>query len=164
VGRDSSVSLATGYGLDGPGIESQKGRDFSHMSKSALGPTQPTVKWVLAPRSRGCRTIPLPPLAFRVCYGVPLPPLSTLDGPEIRVKMNILRVNTLHREHELLPKIYLKMEIQYDPEKSYMIKINVIMEKPVLSFFLSSFFLSFFLLSLTSFYLFIEGVEDYCCT
>ena len=36
IGRDSSVGIATGYGLDGPGIESWWGRDFPH-----LGPTQP---------------------------------------------------------------------------------------------------------------------------
>jgi hypothetical protein len=46
-GRDSSVGTATGYGLDGPGIESQWERDFSHMSRPALGPTQPPVQWVL---------------------------------------------------------------------------------------------------------------------
>jgi len=28
-GRDSVVGIATRYGLDGPGIESRKGRDFS---------------------------------------------------------------------------------------------------------------------------------------
>jgi hypothetical protein len=32
VGRDSSVGIATLYGLDGPGIESHWGRDFSHPS------------------------------------------------------------------------------------------------------------------------------------
>jgi hypothetical protein len=37
---DSSVSIGTGYGLDGPGIE-------SHASRLALGPTQPPVQWVL---------------------------------------------------------------------------------------------------------------------
>jgi hypothetical protein len=36
----SSVGIATGYGLDGPGIESRWwGRDFSHTSRPALGPT-----------------------------------------------------------------------------------------------------------------------------
>jgi len=40
MGRDSSVSLTTGYGLDGPGIESRWGRDFLHPSRPALGPTQ----------------------------------------------------------------------------------------------------------------------------
>jgi len=46
VGRDSSVSIVTGYGLDGPGIESQWRRDFPHLSTPALGPTQPPVEWV----------------------------------------------------------------------------------------------------------------------
>jgi hypothetical protein len=45
-GRDSSVSIATGYGLDCPGIESRWGRGFSHTSRPALGPTQPPVQWV----------------------------------------------------------------------------------------------------------------------
>ena len=35
---ESSVSIATGYGLDGPGIESRWGRDFPHLSRPALGP------------------------------------------------------------------------------------------------------------------------------
>jgi hypothetical protein len=43
VDRDSSVGLATRYGLDGPGIESRWGRYFPHPSKSALGPTQPPI-------------------------------------------------------------------------------------------------------------------------
>jgi hypothetical protein len=39
VGRDSSVVIATRYGLDGPGIESRWGRDFPHLSRPTLGPT-----------------------------------------------------------------------------------------------------------------------------
>jgi hypothetical protein len=46
VGRDSSVDIATRYGLDGPGIESWWGRDFPHQSRPALGPTQPPVQCV----------------------------------------------------------------------------------------------------------------------
>jgi len=46
VGQDSSVSIATHYGLDGPGIESRWGRDFPHPSRPALGPTQPSIQWV----------------------------------------------------------------------------------------------------------------------
>ena len=38
VGRDSSVGIATRYGLDGPGIEFRWGRDFPHLSRQALGP------------------------------------------------------------------------------------------------------------------------------
>jgi hypothetical protein len=45
-GPGSSVSIATSYVLDSPGIESRWGRDFSHTSRSALGPTQPPVQWV----------------------------------------------------------------------------------------------------------------------
>jgi hypothetical protein len=44
-GPGSSVGIATGYGLDGPGIESRCGGDFSHLSRPALGPTQPPVQW-----------------------------------------------------------------------------------------------------------------------
>ena len=46
VGRDSSVGIATRYGVDGPGIEDRQGRDFPHPSRPALGPTQPPIKWV----------------------------------------------------------------------------------------------------------------------
>ena len=45
-GWDSSVSIVTRYGLDGPGIESRLGRDFPHPSRQALGATQPPIKWV----------------------------------------------------------------------------------------------------------------------
>jgi hypothetical protein len=45
-GACTSVGIATGYGLDGPGIESRWGRDFSDTSRSALGLTQPSVQWV----------------------------------------------------------------------------------------------------------------------
>jgi hypothetical protein len=39
VGRDSSVGIATGYGLDSPGIESRWGRDFPHLPRLALRTT-----------------------------------------------------------------------------------------------------------------------------
>jgi hypothetical protein len=38
-GPGSSVGIATGYGLDGPGIESQWGRDFPHQSGPGTHPT-----------------------------------------------------------------------------------------------------------------------------
>ena len=48
-GRDSSVGIATRYGLDGPGIESLLGQDFPRPSRPAMGTTQPPIKWVSGP-------------------------------------------------------------------------------------------------------------------
>ena len=45
-GQRSVVGIVTSYGLDGPGIESRWRRDFPHLSKPALRPTQPPVPWV----------------------------------------------------------------------------------------------------------------------
>ena len=42
----SVVGIATGYGLDGPRIGSRWERDFPHLSRPILGPTQPPVQWV----------------------------------------------------------------------------------------------------------------------
>jgi hypothetical protein len=44
--RDSVVSIATRYELDGPGIESRWWRDFQHPSRPALGSTHFPVQWV----------------------------------------------------------------------------------------------------------------------
>jgi hypothetical protein len=46
VGRDSSVGIATRYGLDGPAIESRWGARFSAPVQTGLGPTQPPMQWV----------------------------------------------------------------------------------------------------------------------
>jgi hypothetical protein len=43
-GPDSSVGIATRYGPDGSGIESRWGRDFPHLSRPALEPTQPPIQ------------------------------------------------------------------------------------------------------------------------
>jgi len=53
VGRDCSVGIATRYGLDGPGIESWGGGDFSNPSRTALGPTQPPIQ------CGKCKSVPL---------------------------------------------------------------------------------------------------------
>ena len=49
TGQDSSVGIATRYGMDVPGIESRWGvwgGDFPLPSRPALGPTQPPTQWV----------------------------------------------------------------------------------------------------------------------
>ena len=45
-GQYSSVGIVTHYGLHGPGIKSQWGRDFLRLSRPALQPTQPPIRWV----------------------------------------------------------------------------------------------------------------------
>jgi len=81
-GPGSVIGIATGYGLGCPGIESRLGRDFPHISRPVLGPTQPPVQMgtgsfpgvksgrgvtlathpLLVPWSRKSRAIPLLPL------------------------------------------------------------------------------------------------------
>jgi hypothetical protein len=56
--RDSSVGIATGYGLDDQGSGSPspgrvKNFLFSISSRPALGSTQPPIKWVPGALSRG---------------------------------------------------------------------------------------------------------------
>jgi hypothetical protein len=52
-GPGNLVGIANSYRQDGPGIESQwRGRDFSHLSRPGLEPTQSPVQWVPA-LSRG---------------------------------------------------------------------------------------------------------------
>ena len=45
-GPGSGVGIANAYGLDDPGMESRWVRDFPHLSRPALRPTQPSVQWV----------------------------------------------------------------------------------------------------------------------
>ena len=58
VSWDSSVGIATGYSLDGPGIETRWGRDFTLSSRPTLGPLRPSVHWVTGffPRGKAAGT------------------------------------------------------------------------------------------------------------
>ena len=53
LGPKSLVGIATRYGLDGSGIKSRWGRELPHLTRPALGPTQPPLQWLpgLFPRS-----------------------------------------------------------------------------------------------------------------
>jgi hypothetical protein len=63
---------ATCYGLNGPGIESQSGWEFSPPSWPAQGPTQPPIQW--APSL--CRGV------YRLGWGVDHPPHSSAEVRE----------------------------------------------------------------------------------
>ena len=56
-----AVGIATGYGVDGPGIHSRWGRDFPHLSTPPLESNQPTVQWVLCKERSGRDAGPSPP-------------------------------------------------------------------------------------------------------
>jgi len=45
-GRDRAGGIATRYRLDGPGIESRWRRDFRHLPRQAVRPTQPIIQWI----------------------------------------------------------------------------------------------------------------------
>jgi hypothetical protein len=84
-GPNSSVSIATGYGLDGPGIESRWGRDFSHLSRPTLGPTMGTGYFPGVKSGRGVTLTPHPfyyrwPWKSRVIPLLPLRAVRPVQG------------------------------------------------------------------------------------
>ena len=70
VVRDSIVGTVTRYGLDGPGIESQWGRDFPHSSTPVLGPPGPLYNryrvWFPGVKRPDCRVDHPPPFNAEV--------------------------------------------------------------------------------------------------
>jgi hypothetical protein len=69
-GPDSSVGIATRYGLDGPRIKSRWGWDFPQPSRPALGPTQPPIQlysgYRVFPGSKAAGAWCLPPTPSNV--------------------------------------------------------------------------------------------------
>ena len=104
----SVVGIATAYRLDGPGIESRWVRDFTYLSRPALRPTHPPVKWVPG-LSRGKvrpgRDADPPPSSAEVKNIVelylysPYGPLWTMKGwnlPTIELSFQTYKDNTLN--------------------------------------------------------------------
>jgi hypothetical protein len=81
MGRDSSVGIATGYGLDGPGIESRWGATFyapvqtgpgAYPALYTLGTGSfPGVKWP----GRGVDNLPLPSAEVKEWSYTSTPPM-----------------------------------------------------------------------------------------
>jgi hypothetical protein len=71
MSRDSSVGIATGYGLDDQGDGSSspsrvKNFYFSISSRPALGSTQPSIKWVPGVKRQGGEADHSPPASAEV--------------------------------------------------------------------------------------------------
>jgi hypothetical protein len=83
MSRDSSVGIATGYRLGGLDLIPSRGKIFllySTESKPALGPTQPSIQWVLGVFSPGVKhpeseADHSPPSIAEVKNGGAIPPL-----------------------------------------------------------------------------------------
>jgi len=70
VGRDSSVGIATGYGLDGPGIESRWGTRFSTPVQTGPGarPASCTMSTGSFPGVKSGRGVTLTPHSLLVLW------------------------------------------------------------------------------------------------
>jgi len=91
------VGIATGYGLDGPGIESRWRRDFPHTFRPALKRTHPPLEWVpglsreLSGRGVALTTHPHLTLWLKKEETVPLLPLWALMA---RSRLNFTVIGT----------------------------------------------------------------------
>ena len=92
----------TRYGLGGPEIESWWRRDFPHLSRPALGPTQPPVQWVPGISGRKVtgawlwQTTPTYCLGKRMSSAIPLLPLGAFVASS---KVNFTFTCTLYLTH-----------------------------------------------------------------
>jgi hypothetical protein len=76
--RDSSVGIATGYGLEDRGFYSRQAQEvvlYPTASRPALGPIQPSVQWEKMAFSRS-EADQSPPSSAKVKNGGAIPPFS----------------------------------------------------------------------------------------
>jgi hypothetical protein len=85
--RNSSVVIATRYGLDGPDLIPSKGKIFlfSTAYRPILGPTQPPIQWVRGALSHGVNrqgreADQLPPSSAEVKNDGAISPLSPMSS------------------------------------------------------------------------------------
>jgi hypothetical protein len=82
---NSSVGVATGYGLDGPGSIPGSATLFSTVFRPTLEPTQPLIQWVqgaLSPgvKRQGREADRSPPSSAEVKKGGATPPLPNMSS------------------------------------------------------------------------------------
>jgi hypothetical protein len=132
MGRDSSVSIATRYRLEGPRIDSQWRARFSAPVQTGPGPTQPPVQWVprLFPegvKRPGCgvdnSTHLAPWLKKEYSYtsNIPLSLHGLLEGELSRYLYLRLKFKFLpHRKHSLQHAIarFIAMSVYSDHTKT----------------------------------------------
>jgi hypothetical protein len=80
--RDSSVDIATGYGLDSRGSIPGRGKRFvsSPVSRPALGPTQPSIQRMQGVKRQGREADHSPPAGAEVWNAAAMPPLPHMSS------------------------------------------------------------------------------------
>jgi len=125
VDPDSSVVIATHYGLNGPGIESRWGRDFPHPSRPALRPKQPPIQWVPSLSSRVKRPgrgLDHPhPYSAEVKERVKLY-LYSPSGPSWPVLVWSLPLPAENNNNERFPVIWFSLLMKHNRQKKCAIK------------------------------------------